>query len=380
MADNTYNCAKDFIVLRGGCYLENGVKIPVPDPTSGLYINNLSGLIPENLASISNEDLETATKIVEDKVLFAVKEVEKRLKFAFSEQNINLNKEGCLIKPCKVKSTYKVSAAKDRGIRVSRAWLSSKRARIYVKSIKLKSANAGATVIKVIDESTGDILFSENYTIVGGTEVSIKIDKSFDPETILIVAENANISPYVYECAEKACCGSKVSSCGGRGSYGLSGRRISPAQYPSSNIGHVYNYGYRNPGPPSYGRGSSRKPALLLVQGYDGGVTTSDAFLGACLRLDCTDNGIVCEHLKRLDFSILYQTGALILEEWLSPNSRMNNIATYNRDWVNKKIPEWVEKSFQYFNAEISAIIKEVENDFCYYCDPELQYITALPS
>lgn len=332
---NPPECLNNFIVVKDGCYCDEfGAKIPTPIPTSGFYIESLEGITIENLSDITNEANRTATNLVNQKVFFAAKIVEKQLLHLLASGGFDLNKQGADFEYCSTSGNYsQIGIGVEKGIRVSRAGLSSKQARIYVRQIRLKSKNTATTTVKIEDIS-GNVLWSTSVSAVADKTIYIQVDQRFDPEIIFILADASTVQLYEWSCNSlTGCCGHAV--------------------------------GHKD----------------LAVMGFDGLQNSFTGYLGACLRLECTDEDIICQFAKRLAMAILYQTGVEILKEWLSPSSRLNFIKINGQDWAAAKIEEWENMSLDLIKVELQNIARMLQNDrVCYKCTNSLKSFAKLPS
>lgn len=328
---NQIPCLENYIIIRDGCYRDvNGNPIATPMPVSGLYIEDLEGMVLENIAGVTSETLISATNTVNEKMLFAATIVEKRLKAILNARGIKLNKYGNKYGVCQVGTAFSLPAALDKGIRISKKWLGSIRSKIYVESVRLKSSTNGNTVLKISD-LLGNVLWTMNATLVADVEQNYYVKEHFDDDVILITADATNVTLYEYTCDQNSNC----SPCNDK---------------------------------------------YLDVNGWNGGAIGT-GYMGACLRLDCTDKDIICLFLDRLGLAILYQTGAQIAREWASPNNRMNIAKTHGLEWAIEMVKVWESMSIEYLDNEIDNIIQELECDkFCYNCSPRLKMIPLIPS
>jgi len=321
---NTPNCLDNYIISLNGCYPEGTV------PTSGYYLENLEGLTINNVAAVSSEALISATATVREKMYFAADVVEKRLKAVLNARGIKLNSIGSLYSVCQVSNSIDIPVAANRGIKVSKKWISSPQSRIYVDSVRFKSTVDASSTIYVTDYA-GNILFSQAVTVFADTEMHIFVKKFFNEDVILITIDTTNVAPYLYTCNAASNC----KPCG---------------------------------------------DMVLNVEGWNGVSASASGYLGACVRVDCVDTDIICQFLDRLGMTILYQTGVQILKEWVSPNNRLNLIKTHGNEWANIKIGEWENASIEALDNEIDNIIQLLETDrFCYRCEPRLRMYPMFP-
>lgn len=332
---NANACLDNFIVLKDGCYCDEfGAKIQTPIPTSGFYIESLEGISIENLSDITNEANRTATNLLNQKVFFAAKIVEKQLLYLLASNGFDMNKQGTDFEYCAVNGNYSpIGIGVEKGIRVSRAALGSKQGRIYVKQIRLKAKNTATTTVK-IEDANGNILWSTSVYAVADKTIYIQVEQRFEPEIIFILADASTVQLYEWSCNSlTGCCGHAV--------------------------------GHKD----------------LAVMGFDGVQNSFTGYLGACLRLECTDEDIICQFSKRLGMAILYQTGVEILKEWLSPSSRLNFIKINGQDWAAAKIEEWENMSLDFIKVELPNIARMLQNDrVCYSCTNSLKSFAKLPS
>jgi hypothetical protein len=327
-------CLIDYIVLKDGCYCnEAGAKIATPIPASGFYIESLQGLSIENLSDITPENIGT-TDFLNSLVYFASAIVEKQLTAYLSGKGFDLNKRGESYSFCSAKSTYSLPVAFDKGVRVSRANLHSPQARIFVEAIKVKAKTSGTTTVK-IEDSLGNVLWSQSIPVVVDQIQTIAVNLAFEPEILFILVDSTTIALYDWDCiGSTSCCGK-----------------------------------------------AAQMRTDLSIMGFDGIQLSYVGFLGVCVRLDCTDENIICNFLNRLQMAILYQTGAEILKEWVSPSSRVNLIKTGGKEWAVEMIPIWEAQSQEYLAAEFRNIENLLSQDnYCYQCQNNLRSIPVLPS
>jgi len=312
------NCLLDYILLRDGC---NGS--PAPVPTSGLYLELVEGMGVENIAAITPEKLQTATKLVAEKLNFAGIIVETRLRGLLAMRGLELNSKGKISNSCAVTTAFNSPVAADKGLFVSQQWLGSQSAAIWVESIKIKSVNSGATTLKISDLS-GNMLWSFPFTTIADFEHVVSVRQHFREQNILITADSTNLSLYQYACNASTSCVPCV-----------------------------------------------QESKYLKVQGWSGTNISTVGYLGACMSLDCTDVDILCQYLTRqgVKLAILYQLAAEIAKEWVSPNNRLNIFKTHGEEWATTKQKDWEGMSIDYLNLDIDAIIQLMKTDkYCYNC------------
>lgn len=330
---NPPECLVDYIVLKDGCYCnDDGTKAPTPTPKSGFYIEFLQGISIENLSDITPEN-QTATSLINNMVYLAANVVEKRLTGFLSGNGYDLNKRGKEYQACNVSGVADIPVGFDKGLRISKANITSDQARIFVEAIKIKVANAGETTLK-IEDNDGNLLWSKTITLPADVETSVKVNQSFSEDIIFLLADSTNVGLYQWNCNyQGGCCGNQIT-----------------------------------------------QRQDLSVMGFDGVQVSFTGFLGACVRLNCTDKNIICNFLERLQMSILYQTGAEILKEWLSPSSRINLIKTFGKEWAQEQIEVYQNQSIEYLEAEVRNIQNLLSYDkYCYSCNNNLRTINSIP-
>jgi hypothetical protein len=330
---NPPECLIDYIVLKEGCYCNaDGTKAEVPTPKSGFYIEFLQGISIENLSDISPEN-QDATSLVNNMVYLAAQVTEKRLTNWLSKNGFDLNKRGKKYEACNPSTKADVPVAFDKGIRISKANIDSDQAVIFLEAIKVKAQNDGTTTLK-IEDVDGNVLWSQSATLVANQEISFKVNQSFTEDIIFVLADSTNVGLYEWNCNyQGGCCGKQISL---------------------------------------------RQD--LSVMGFDGVQNSFTGFLGVCARLNCTDKNIICNFLDKLEMSILYQTGAEILKEWLSPSSRINLIKSFGKDWAQEQIEVYQNQSIEYLESEIRNIQNLLSYDrYCYSCENNLRTINTIP-
>jgi hypothetical protein len=327
------SCIENFIVLRDGCYLDSdGNPTTTPDPTSGFCVENLEGLSVDNIAAIAPEKLASATKVVQEKLNFAAVVVENRLKAMLGARGIKLNANGKQYDACSVTNSTVIQQPFDKGLRISKKWMVSPQSAIWVETIKIKADNDGTTTLKVTDID-GNVLWSKPLTVQADIEHLVSVRKHFRKDIIFVTADATNISLFEWQCDKSTGC----KPCAAKSEY-------------------------------------------LSIQGWTGNSVSINGYLGACVRLDCTDFDIICQFLDRVGLSVLYQLGVEILSEWISPNNRLNIIATHGVEWAIAKREEWEQLSVIYLQNEMDAIKEIMISDkYCYNCEGRINVIPLLP-
>jgi len=327
------DCITNYIVLRDGCYLdENGEPTATPEPSSGFCVENLEGLSVNNIAAIAPEKLATATKVVQEKLNFAAVIVENRLKAMLGARGIKLNSNGKLYDACTVTNSTVIQQPFDKGLRISKKWMISPQSAIWVETIKLKSKNDGATTLKVSDLD-GNVLWSKDIKVQANIETAVSVRRHFRKDVIFVTADATSISLFEWRCDEKTGC----KPCAAKSEY-------------------------------------------LSIQGWTGNNVSEPGYVGVCVRLDCTDFNILCQFLDRVGLAVLYQLGVEILAEWLSPNNRLNIIATHGAEWATAKIEQWEQLSVIYLQNEMDAIKEIMTSDkYCYNCEGRINVFPLLP-
>jgi len=331
MIANPPACLVDYILLKDGCYCEDGVKVPTPSPKSGYYIESLPGLSLENISDITPEN-QTTTELVNNMVYFAANIVEKQITGYLSGQGFDLNKRGTIQTYCSVSSKVSTPVSLKKGIRISRAGIKSSQARLYIESLKVKSQTTGTTTIEVLDLDD-NVLYTKTVTLNANVETTVPIQAEFKEEVIFLVVNASTVTLYEYNCqGQGGCCGKNIRS------------------------------------------------SDISVIGWDGVQPSYIGFVGACISLNCTDFEIICNWIDRLKLAILYRAGALLLQEWIAPSSRINFIKN-SKEWAEATIPIWENQSIDFVKAELRNIENIVKYDkYCFYCENNFRTIAVLPS
>jgi hypothetical protein len=327
------DCIKNFIVLRDGCYLDDdGNPTATPDPTSGFCVENLEGLSVDNISAIAPEKLTSATQVVQEKLNFAAVIVENRLKAMLGARGIKLNANGKQYDACSVTNSNVIQQPFDKGLRISKKWMISPQSAIWVETIKIKADNDGTTTLKVTDID-GNVLWSQALTVQADIEHLVSVRRHFRKDIIFVTADATNISLFEWQCDESTGC-----------------------------------------------KPCALKSEYLAIQGWTGNSVTNNGYLGVCVRLDCTDYDIICQFLDRVGLAVLYQLGVEILAEWISPNNRLNIIATHGAEWAMAKIEQWEQLSVIYLQNEMDAIKQIMMSDkYCYNCEGRINVVPLLP-
>jgi hypothetical protein len=328
-------CILDYIILRDGCYTDSsGNPIATPEPTSGLFVEDLEGLSVENVAQITPEKLTSATNTVIEKLYFAANVVESRLRGILQARGLQLNTVNRNYTACEVTADTYGAQPYDKGLYISKTWLGSPMSSIWVEAVRFKAVNSGQTTIKV-KNTNGDVLFSKTLSANAGVEVYTTVRKYFREDVIIVTIDSTNISLYTYKCDSTTSC----KPCASKNEY-------------------------------------------LSVKGWSGTSVTDIAFLSVCLRLDCTDTDIICQFLDRdgVAMALLYQLGVEIAKEWASPNNRLNIIKTHGEEWAVTKSGDWESISIEHLDNEIDSIMQLMKADaFCYNCVGRIVSVPLLP-
>lgn len=208
---NPPECLLNYIVLKEGCYCnEDGTKAPTPTPSSGFYIEFLQGLSIENLSDITPEN-QTATSLLNNMVYLAANVVEKRITSYLSNNGYDLNKRGKKYEACNVTAKADAAVAFDKGVRISKANITSDQARIFLEAIKIKTTNAGSTTLKV-EDNDGNLLWSKTLTLPADVETSVVVNKEFEEDIIFVLADSTNVGLYQWNCNyQGGCCGKQIA-------------------------------------------------------------------------------------------------------------------------------------------------------------------------
>lgn len=319
-------CIEDYILLTNGCL--GGTSV------SKMYLDQLEGISVENLANVEPEKYANTAQFVRDKLYLVANSIELKLKALLTARGLELNTNGAIQNACKVGTTTWGAVALDKGILVSKQWIGSESAAIWVDGVKVKSPSGGATTVKVKDLE-GNVLYSKDITLIADFEVNISIKQHFRYDNILITVDSTNVSLYEYVCTGKNDCAPCMKS----------------SKY-------------------------------LSIKGWNGAGASDVGFVGACVRLDCTDIDILCQYLNRegVAMAILYELGGEVLNEWISPNNRVNIIKTHGAEWASTKIKEWPAKAIDFLNWEIDAIVQQMKKDtYCYNCKGRIVGKAMLP-
>lgn len=320
------SCIEDII---SGNRVIIGIKdyVTCADPESRLFLNrDLPGMSLKAASQITPEAFQTGAEFLQNCTILGARQVfdefASELQPYFNFANIVETRD------IKVFSTtLNPVSASERGIIIKR-WR-SEAARLYVESVYINVADAGAATIKVID---GDITTEFEATLAVGIN-EVRLDYKADQEQIKIVFDQASFR--TYDCS--------------------------------------FNRGY---GCSTCGGGSNKS---IYVTGWNGAETSNCYGIGVKVHAQCYEENILCSLLPKMYFLMLYKSGILVLKERIVTD-RINPIAIFGKEKAEALLEEY-EKEYK----EKYAILVKSAYEFlrttkgeCIKCNG-IRYVESTP-
>jgi hypothetical protein len=326
-------CIDGFIVPRTLC-----PGVPVATPKSGLYVEDLPGFSTVSLAAVEPGKYLTAQAFIDEKMRAAGQMILDQLRVHLGQyvQEAQPRESGTV---GSFDTNTLAGAATKRGvqIRVDGGALTTP----MVPRVWLKCEDDIADL--VLKVSDGYTTIEHTISVVGGgVENEVWLNFEGRNKTVQVWVEDIRFKPFTGTAK-----GTKFfSSC--------------------TTCGHYYHSAYR----------------FIAGGGWDG-TTELTTLLGirAEVVVMCSLEPIACILMKRFRWAVLYQFGALVLQEWLA-SSRVNYFSIHSKDWAAASLEKWesvdIPKHMKPHLKTLAAYVSQMD-EHCIECGVGVVYAHSHP-
>lgn len=337
------NCFENIIGIRGQCG-------DVPDPTSGLFVQDLP-YIDLKVADSLLEQENSGTQFIKDKLNYAVNivksEINSRLMPYYKQKSVlEANVLGYYnedMNPLPASALY-------RGIRVyvdQYPYLEFK-----VSKVALYSSNfTGNKTVNVWDLRTGQLLDSFVVALTAGEISYIEVNRKY-------YSEKQRLDLFFgYDATGLDSFDTTVN----RGTRGCNTCNLN-----DTNInGRFFSY---NAG--QIGLATAKLENNMDYTGYSGGLSLQ-------YTVECGTDAFLCSLKDRLAFAILHKFGATVCEEVLFGSRRVNSVTTIDKAKAEGLLPIFETR---YINAMDDVLHNlRLPNDICFKCYQAVKSVTRIP-
>lgn len=313
-------CYQNFIVSQRDCD-----KVP----TSGLYIENLTGISSEMVANTANSTNSTGADNLEDRTFAAIRKAKTILEEYAGTQGYIFRRAGAIQNFCSFSNSFHAPiGATKKGLVITKSSRKGRFNSLFIDSLCVKSNTTGTHQIELLD-SNQNILQSINISLTAGqkTKILVKWDLALEfGQSYYIVWANTTATPAMGDCScsTAGCCGNHFD-------------------YSTTN-----NVWYQ-------------------IKGWDGAKCQNKAFgISINAQVKCSVDNLMCDFLSDIKNAILSLTGAEIADAALSP--QRNNSTNINAaEWLIAKRAEWTaDAATEIRNAAAYKIQQWIKEDsFC---------------
>jgi hypothetical protein len=332
------NCWDNVIGVRGYCDEQT--------PSSGLYINDLTGLDIATLDKGVNSELNTAYALILSRIGTAANLMENEAKgFMADRWMFATSKDDATIGFYQEQLTALSASANYRGIGLRFQQVDY--LALSVTAVTLLVNFTGNFNVLVVDLRTGQTLDTITVAAVANRQVRVVTNKTYE-------------------------------------SYGQ-----------MLNLAFVYNAttvpSYQTSLYPTYGCGgcsrSSVDSGMVLERAFTiptgGGITeqsiTGDSYtagLSVQYNVQCSFRSFMCAQMPALGYPLLYKTAVLLMQE-MKYSKRLNGVITYNREaheeletYFQSKYDDYMSKYFQGAN---------LRSGLCFACNSRVRKSVLIP-
>lgn len=271
-------CFDDFITYHG-----SGIT-----PTSGLYVDSLTGVILAKADAIADSDYATGVAFINDRINFAIEVVSNDLRtYALPYFKIH-SVIGHHI-TAKFKSDYHTISANDRGFKIKKT--SSPLSKIHVNRVTILGNTTGNHDLVITDGRVQTTI--ETVSLVAGVEKEVEVNYEANRDEILITI--ANIKPAKGTLKAGSC-----STCG--------------KNYNSFKV-----YGWTG------------DASAWMDSPSEGNISNNHFGIRADISIICSQNNLACLLKAQLGMAVLYRFGVEFFRE-VTETDRLNYFTLVSQD------------------------------------------------
>jgi hypothetical protein len=332
------SCWDNVIGIRGLCEAQT--------PSSGLYINDLTGISIKDLNAGVNEEDATAFTLIQRKVDQAATMMQaEALSYLYNRWNYTTSAWDGVVGyfPESLRSLAAAPVYRGIGMRYRQADYIS----VSVNAVTLLLPVSTTVNVLVVDLITGTTLDTIPITTIANTPVRVVANKKYTSNGQML-----NLA-FVYNATSIASFQTGLYptySCGGCGR----------AQRWYENMLE------RTIEIPTGGS--------ILEQNINGGSWTGG--LSVDYQVACSFESLLCAHIGQLGYPVLYKAGMLILKE-LEFSKRLNGIVVFNRERNQELATYYQEQYDNYMQRYFDAA--QLPNTGCFACKQRVRQVSRIP-
>lgn len=333
------SCWNNVIGVRGLCD-------PNVTPSSGLYINDLTGISMRDIDSGVNEEDKTAFTLIERKIDQAANMIQaESLAYLYNRWNYTTSSWDGQVGfwPQSLQNLPQSAVFRGIGVRYRQADYIA----VTLTAVNLLVNYTGTVTVRVYDMITGDVLQAIPVQTTAGTPSRVVVNKKFTSNGQLLnlaFLYNATAVPS-YQTSLYP-----VYGCGGcsRGSRWQNNVLERTLEFPASGA--------------------------VIEQNISGGSWTGG--LSIEYQVACSFESLLCAHIGQLGYPLLYKAGMLIMKE-MEFSKRLNGIISYNRE-RNGQLVEYYQ---QQYDAYMSRYFEQayMPDTGCFACRQRVRQVSRIP-
>lgn len=332
------SCWNNVIGVRGLCEAQ--------EPSSGLYINDLTGISIQDINAGVNEEDSTAFTLIQRKIDQAATMLQaEALSYLYNRWNYTTSSWNGQIGffPESLRSLGASAVYRGIGMRYRQADYIS----VSLNAITLLLPNSGNVNVLVVDLITGDILDTITIAAVANTPVRVVTNKKYTSNgqmlNLAVVYDATSVASFQTGLYPTYSCG----SCG-------------------RNYRWYDNMLERTIEIPTGG--------AIIEQNISGGSWTGG--LSVDYQVACSFESLLCAHIGQLGYPLLYKAGMLILKE-MEFSKRLNGVISYNRE-RNQELADYYQAQYdaymqRYFDAA------QLPQNGCFSCKQRVRQASRIP-
>ena len=324
------NCWNNVIGIRGLCDEQT--------PSSGLYINDLTGISMSDLDSGVNEEDKTAYTLIQRKIDQAANMIQaESLAYLYNRWNyLTSSWDGQVgFWPQQLEALGSSAVWRGIGVRYRQADYIA----VTLTAVNLLVNYTGTVNVLVYDLITGNVLETIPVTTVAGTPSRLVVNKKFTSNgqmlNLAFLYNATAVNSYqtgLYP----------VYGCGGcsRGSRWQNNVLERTIEIPTTGA--------------------------VIEQNISGGSWTGGLSV----------ESLLCAHIGQLGYPLLYKAGMLIVKE-MEFSKRLNGIISYNRE-RNSQLVEYYQ---QQYDAYMSRYFEQayMPDTGCFSCRQRVRQVSRIP-
>lgn len=316
-------CYQNFILSQEACGDQR--------PTSGFFIENLTGISAQMIANSANSNNATGKDNLQDRVFAAIQKAKAIINSYLTSVGFLFRNSGNIQSFCSFSNLYHTAIGADKkGIVISKISNKAFYNSLFVDSICVLSNTTGIHAIELIDNA-GNILQTLSVTLTAGqkTKIPVKWNLAINRgENYYIVWANSNATPAMGSCScnTTGCCGNS------------------------------FDY-------------ASSETVWYKISGWDGAKCQNNAYgISINAQVKCELDNLMCDILPQIAYSILKLTGAELAVAALSPQ-RTTSTNTNGAEFYDNMRQVWLMEAEQEIKDIAAQKVQQwaEQDNFCIY-------------